>query len=93
MSKFRDGSQMDVQYPDNVVVPTFYSNLLMASALQDDIYLNFCIRDPDRPMVRADLQCRVMTTIESLRSLVEGLGQLLQQHDERVRQLEAQQQG
>ncbi|GIW70496.1 MAG: hypothetical protein KatS3mg102_0038 [Planctomycetota bacterium] len=91
MASFQEASQVEVRFPDQVVVPTYYSNLVLASVLQDDVYLKFCIRDADRPLARADLQCRVMMSVESLRRLIEGLAQLVRQYEQRMEELRQQQ--
>lgn len=88
-NQFTDGTQLEIHFPENLAPPTFHSNLLMANVLQDEVYLRFCLRSVERPMVRADLQCRVLTSIAQARKIVEGLGKLLAQYDEQMAQLQA----
>ena len=86
MSNISDGSQVDVVFPENVVIPTYYTNLIMVKTLEEEVYIDFCIRSAERPLVRADLQCRMMTNMAHLRQMNDGLTQLIAQYDQQVQQ-------
>src|SRR5438105_1473787 len=82
MSNYPAGTQMDIHFPANLVVPTYYANIVQTAILEEEVYLNFCLRSMDKPLLRADLQCRIITTVANLRRLNQGLSQLLAQHDQ-----------
>lgn len=90
MSNFQAGSQMDIHFPENLVVPTYFTNIVQTQILEDEVYLNFCLRSMEKPLLRADLQCRIITTLASLRRLNQGLSQLLAQHEQARAQAQAQ---
>jgi hypothetical protein len=83
MSNVPAGNQIDILYPPNMLVPTYYTNLVQMAVIGDEeVYLNFCTRSPDRPALQANLQCRVITTVSNLRRLTEGLTTLIAQYDQ-----------
>lgn len=84
MSSFPAGSQMDIHFPANLVPPTYFANIVQSGILEDEVYLNFCTRSIEKPMLRAELQCRIITTVAALRRLNQGLTQLLSQHDQQA---------
>ena len=82
------GSKLDIQYPPNLPVPTYYTNYAQLSMVGDDeVCLSFCIRSPEKPALQANLQCRVIASIPNLKRLNQGLAQLLSQYDQQVRAL------
>ena len=90
MSSVPVGSQLDVVYPPNLLVPTYYTNVVhMAAVGDEEVCLSFCIRSPEKPMVQANLQCRVITAVSNLRRLNQGLAAFLAQYDQQ-RQAQAQ---
>jgi hypothetical protein len=83
MSGVPVGSQMDIQFPPNLPIPTYYTNIVQTAILDDEVYLNFCIRSMEKPLLQANLQCRIITTVPNLRRLIQGLTALLAQHDQK----------
>jgi hypothetical protein len=85
------GAQLDVLYPPNLVPPTFYTNVAQLGMVGDEeVCINFCIRSPDKPMLQANLQCRIISSISNLKRLNQGLAQLLSQHEQVRAHAEAQ---
>jgi hypothetical protein len=83
MSSVPPGAQLDLVLPPNQVVPTYYSNVLQVGVVGDEEFcLNFCIRSPEKPLLQANLQCRVITTVSNLRRIAQGLAALLAQYDQ-----------
>jgi hypothetical protein len=75
--------QLDLIYPPNLVPPTFYTNVVQLGVVGDEEFcLNFAIRSPEKPMLQANLQCRVITSVASLRRLAQGLTSVLAQYDQ-----------
>lgn len=84
------GQQLDVTYPANLVPPTYYTNVALMGLIGDEeACITFCIRSPEKPMLQANLQCRVISAISNLRRLNQGLTSLLQQYDQQRAQLAA----
>lgn len=81
--------QLEVYHPDKTI-PTFFANIVQTQLFEEEVYLDFCVRSAEKPMVRADLQCRVITTVNHLRRLVEGWNNVLAQLDQLMRQREQQ---
>lgn len=80
------GSKLDIQYPSNLPVPTYYTNYAQLSMVGDDeVCMSFCIRSPEKPALQANLQCRIITSVPNLKRLNQGLAQLLSQHDQQMR--------
>lgn len=85
--------QLDVVYPPNLIPPTYYTNVVQLGVVGDEEFcLNFCIRSPEKPMLQANLQCRVITTVSNLRRLAQGLTNLLAQYDQQRAQAQQQSQ-
>ena len=80
---------VEIHFPPNVPIPTYFANVVQTGLVDEEAYLDFCVRSPERPLLRADLQCRVITSVANLRRLTQSFNAILAQHDEQVRALAA----
>lgn len=85
-------SQIDVQF-DATQPPTYYANIVQTWIVGDDAYLDFCMRSAQKPALRADQQCRIVTSMRNLKRLAQGLAEIVARWEQYQEQEQEQEHG